>query len=319
LARYATRRIVGMIPTLLVLLFLVVMMVRLIPGSVVDIILEETGGSGVAQVAREELEHRLGLDRPLPVTYVTYTAGAIRGDLGKSLWDRRPVTNEILKRLPPTLTIAAVAMVMAIVLALPIGVLSAVRRDTWLDYILRSGAIAGISIPSFVIGTAVVIFPALWFGVSLVSFRYFSLFEDPVTHLTLILPPAAVLAVGLTASVARLMRTMMLEVLMQDYVRTARSKGLTDAAVVMRHALKNALIPVVTLLGLQFAFLVGGSVITESIFAIPGLGRLLIDSMRLRDYPIIQGVVLTIGVMVMVINLLIDLSYAYLDPRVRYS
>ncbi|MPZ99117.1 MAG: ABC transporter permease subunit [Dehalococcoidia bacterium] len=319
MTRYLARRVVGMIPTLLVLLFMVVVMVRLVPGSIVDIILEETASGAEGEAARAALEERLGLDRPLPVSYVNYVTGVLRGDLGQSLWDQSPVTEQVLRRLPPTLSIAAVAIVMAIVLSVPIGVLSAVRRDTWLDYLLRSVAIAGISVPSFVIGTAFVIFPALWFGLSLVQFRYVSFVEDPVANLKIIIPPAAVLAIGLTASVARLMRTMMLEVLTQDYMRTARAKGLTGSTVIMRHGLKNAMIPVITLLGLQFAFLIGGSVITESIFAIPGLGRLLIDALRQRDYPIIQGVVLTIGVMVMLTNLLIDMSYAYLDPRVRFA
>jgi len=314
-----TRRIIGMIPTLLILLFMVVVMVRIIPGNVVDIILQETSGGRDFDAARKQLEVSLGLHYSLPEAYGRYVANAVQGDLGVSLWDKQSVTGKIISRLPPTLSIAGVAIVIAIALAIPIGVISAVRRDKPIDYLLRSIAIAGISLPSFVIGTALVIFPAIWFGVSLVKFQYVPLTADPIAHIKLILPPAIVLGIGLTASVARLMRTMMLEVLMQDYIRTARAKGLRGSTVIMRHGLKNALIPVVTLLGLQFAFLIGGSVIVESIFAVPGLGRLLIEALRERDYPIIQGVVLVIGVMVMVINLIVDMSYAWLDPRVRLS
>jgi len=313
------RRLIGMIPTLLILLFMVVAMVRIIPGNVVDIILQETSGGSDMEAAKAQLEEKLGLHYSLPEAYVRYTANAIQGDLGNSLWDQQAVTKKIITRLPPTLSIAGVAIVIAIFLAIPIGVISAVRRDKPIDYLLRSVAIAGISLPSFVIGTAMVIFPAIWFGVSLVKFQYVSLTDDPIAHLQLILPPATVLGIGLTASVARLMRTMMLEVLMQDYIRTARAKGLRGSTVIIRHGLKNALIPVVTLLGLQFAFLVGGSVITESIFAIPGLGSLLVAGLRERDYPVIQGCVLTIGLMVMVVNLIVDMSYAWLDPRVRLS
>ncbi|MQC17355.1 MAG: ABC transporter permease [Chloroflexi bacterium] len=265
------------------------------------------------------MEAALGLDKSVVEAYIAYTAGAVRGDLGHSLWTNQPVTELLISRLPPTLAIAAVAIVVACLLSIPIGVISAVRRDKPIDYFLRSLAIAGISLPSFVIGTAVVIFPTLWFGVSLVSFRYIPITVDPIAHIKMIIPPGLVLGIGLTASVARLMRTMMLEVLMQDYIRTARAKGLRSSTVIMRHGLKNALIPVVTLLGLQFAFLIGGSVITESIFAIPGLGRLLIEGLRDRDYPIIQGVVVLIGAMVMLTNLIIDVSYAWLDPRVRLS
>lgn len=308
-----------MLPTLLVLLFMVVGMVRLVPGNVVDIILQETSAGGDFDEARAQLEAKMGLDDSLAVAYGRYVLNTAQGDLGNSLWTGRSVRDLILDRLPPTLSIAALAIVFAIFLSIPIGVISAVKRDKPIDYLLRSIAIAGISLPSFVLGTALVIFPAIWFGISVVQFQYIPLMDDPIGHLKLIFPPALVLGIGLTASVARLMRTMMLEVLMQDYIRTARAKGLRGSSVIMKHGLKNALIPVVTLLGLQFAFLIGGSVITESIFAVPGLGRLLIEALRERDYPIIQGVVLTIGVMVMVTNLIIDMSYAWLDPRVRLS
>jgi len=305
-----------MVPTGLVLLLMVVIMVRLIPGSIVEILLEETGGSGVAEVSRRELEHRLGLDDPLPLTYLKYVGGVARGDLGTSLWEQKPVTSLIWDRTPVTLEIAGIAIVVSILAAIPVGVISAVRQDSWADYLLRSLSIGGISLPSFVVGTAIVIFPALWFGWS-VSFRYVTITEDPLKHLTIVIPPAFVLGLRLSATIARMTRTMMLEVMQQDYVRTARAKGLSSTRVIVRHSLPNALIPVVTLLGLQLAFLVGGSVITETIFAIPGIGRLLIDAIRGRDYPVVQGIVVVIGALVMFTNLLVDLSYGFLDPRVR--
>ncbi|MQA00025.1 MAG: ABC transporter permease subunit [Dehalococcoidia bacterium] len=323
MTHYIVRRALGLVPTFLILLLLVVVLVRLIPGDIVDILLQEQGGGGSGRSAelalgREQIEARLGLDRPVFVQYVEYAAGLLQGDLGRSLWDDRPVREMILNRVPVTAEVALVAIVVSLLTAIPVGLISAVRQDTPIDYFLRSALILGISLPNFAIATAIVIFPAIWWGWS-VSFTYVSLTEDPIKHLTLIIPPAAVLGVQLSASVARMTRTMMLEVMQEDYVRTARSKGLTGSQVVLGHALKNALIPVVTLLGLQVTFLIGGSVITETVFALPGLGRLLLEAIANRDYPVIQGIVVSVGLLVMITNLLIDISYGYLDPRIRYS
>ena len=314
------RRIVMLIPTMLLLLLMVVIMVRLIPGDIVDILLQEQGGQGSekAAVDRKQIEQRLGLDRPLPVQYVTYVGGLFKGDLGHSLWDRRPVRDMIKDRFPVTAQVALIAIFFSVLAAIPVGVLSAVKQDTAADYILRSISVLGISTPNFAIATAIVIFPTLWWGWA-ISFRYVSFTDDPIKHLTLVVPPAFVLGIQLSASVARMTRTMMLEVMQEDYVRTARAKGLSGFRVVMRHALRNALIPVVTVLGLQVTFLIGGSVITESIFALPGLGRLLLEAIAQRDYPVVQGIVVVVGFLVMVTNLIVDVSYGFLDPRVRYS
>jgi len=305
-----------MIPTVLVLLFMVVLMVRMLPGNIVDILLED-GGTNTPE-ARAEFTHALGLDIPLPIQYGRYVLGVVQGDLGVSLWDKRSVTEIIAGRAQVTAQVAAIAIAVSVLVSIPLGVVSAVRRNSLLDYFLRSMSILGISLPSFVVATSIVILPALWFKVSL-PFQYKSFLEDPVQNLQIVLPAAGVLGVLLSASIARMMRTTMLDVLQQDYIRTARAKGLSGFTVVLRHGLKNALIPVVTLLGLQLTALIGGSVITESIFALPGLGRLLLDSLVKRDYPIVQGVVVSVGLLIMFTNLAVDLTYGYLDPRIRYS
>ena len=315
---YAIRRLPAVIPTVLLLVFIVVVMIRLIPGSIVDILLEESGAGGSAELDRQTIEARLGLDRSLQREYVDYVVGLARGDLGNSLWDQRPVRDAIWKRIPVTAEVAVISIFFSVRASIPVGVISAVRQDSPIDYLLRSASVLGISVPNFAIATAIVIFPALWWGWA-VSFRYVTFAEDPIKHLTIVCPPAAVLGVQLSASVARMTRTMMLEVLQEAYIRTARAKGLRELQVIVRHALKNALIPVVTILGLQVTFLIGGSVITEQIFALPGLGSLLLEAIGSRDYPIVQGIVVVVGVLVMLTNLLVDLSYGFLDPRVRLS
>ncbi|RLT41037.1 MAG: ABC transporter permease [Chloroflexi bacterium] len=315
MTRYVLRRLIGMIPTLLVLLFIVVSLVRLLPGNVVDILLAD--GRATAET-KAQLANKLGLDQSLPEAYIRYVGGVIRGDLGSSLWTDVPVTHMIMSRAPVTAEVAGVAILVSILISIPLGVTSAVRQDSFLDYALRSGSIAGISLPSFVVAQAIVVLPALWWSKS-IPFQYQTFAENPSQHLLIILPASFVLGLRLSATIARMMRTTMLDVLQQDYMRTARAKGLTNFGIIVRHGLKNALIPVVTLLGLQFAALVGGSVITESMFALPGIGRLLLDAITRRDYPVIQGVVVSVGILVMATNLLVDLSYGYLDPRIRYS
>lgn len=315
MTRYVLRRLLGMIPTVLVLLFIVVLLVRLLPGNVVDILLADARADPATKAA---LEEKLGLDRSLAETYLRYVGGVIQGDLGASLWDDKPVTSLLMERAGTTGEVALIAIIVSVMVSIPLGVISAVRQDSAADYALRSMSIAGVSLPNFVVAQAIIVLPALYFAKS-IPFQYKSLTEDPVSHLMLVLPAAFVLGLRLSASIARMMRTTMLDVLQQDYMRTARAKGLTNYSVIVKHGLKNALIPVVTLLGLQLANLVGGSVITESMFALPGIGRLLLESIARRDYPVIQGVVVSVGLLVMTVNLLVDLSYGYLDPRIRYS
>lgn len=312
--KYVAKRVVGMVPTILILLFLAVVMVNFIPGDIVDLMMEEHA----SLETREALMAELGLDRPLPVRYVSYVGGLLTGDLGNSLWGGQPVGPELIRRVPVTIEIALLATVVGSVIGVMFGVVSALRQDSVIDYVVRSIAIAGIAMPNFAIATIVVVMPAIWWGVS-PRLRYATWGEDPIGHFSIILIPSLVLSTNLAASLMRLTRTTMLEVLRQDYIRTARAKGLSAFRVTYRHALKNALIPVITLMGLQVAFLIGGSVIVESVFVIPGLGRYLITAISQRDYPVIQGIVVLIGVFVMLVNLTIDLSYAWFDPRIRYG
>jgi peptide/nickel transport system permease protein len=314
MTRYLVQRLIGVVPTVLLLLLLVVVMVRIIPGTVVDLMLTEQGGA--RDVDREAFEERLGINDPLPVQYLRYTAGVLRGDLGQSLWDQRSVADMIFSRLPTTIELALIALSISVVFALTFGVIAAIRQDTFLDYVPRSIAVLGLSIPDFALGTMVLVLPTLWFQQT-VPLIWHPFSEDPAAHLLQILIPAIVVGVRFSASVMRLTRTMMLEVLRQDYTRTAWAKGLSERAVVVRHGLKNALIPVVTLLGLELAALISGIVIMESIFAIPGVGRLLIESISARDYPVIQGITVVVGTLIILVNLLVDLSYGFLDPRVR--
>ena len=314
MTRYLVQRLIGVVPTVLLLLLLVVVMVRIIPGTVVDLMLTEQGGA--RDVDRQAFEERLGIDDPLPVQYLRYTAGVLRGDLGQSLWNQQSVADMIFARLPTTIELALIAMSISVVVALTFGVISAIRQDTFLDYVPRSIAVLGLSIPDFALGTMVLVLPTLWFQQT-VPLIWHPFSEDPAAHLLQILIPAIVVGVRFSASVMRLTRTMMLEVLRQDYTRTAWAKGLSERSVVVRHGLKNALIPVVTLLGLELAALISGIVIMESIFAIPGVGRLLIESISARDYPVIQGITVVVGTLIILVNLLVDLSYGFLDPRVR--
>lgn len=314
MTRYLVQRLIGVVPTILLLLLLVVVMVRIIPGTVVDLMLTEQGGA--RDVDRQAIEERLGIADPLPVQYLQYTAGVLRGDLGESLWNQRSVSDMIFARLPTTIELALMSISISIVFALTFGVIAAIRQDTVLDYVPRSIAVLGLSIPDFALGTMVLVLPTLWFHQT-VPLIWHPFSEDPAAHMLQILIPAVVVGIRFSASVMRLTRTMMLEVLRQDYTRTAWAKGLTERAVVVRHGLKNALIPVVTLLGLELAALISGIVIMESIFAIPGVGRLLIESISARDYPVIQGITVVVGTLIILVNLLVDLSYGFLDPRVR--
>lgn len=312
--KYAATRLMGMVPTVLILLFLAVVMIDFIPGDIVDLMME----GNPSPEHRAEVEAALGLDRPLVVRYVEYVRGLLVGDFGTSLWNKQPILPELLRRVPVTIEIAILATVIGTATGVLLGVLSALRQDGPLDYVLRSISILGISFPSFAIATLVVIMPAIWWGVS-PTLRYVGPREDPLGHLMIVLVPSIVLSFNLTASIMRLSRTTMLDVLRQDYIRTARAKGLTTSQVMLRHALKNAMIPVITLTGLQIAFLIGGSVIVESVFVIPGLGRYLLTAVNQRDYPAFQAIVVLLGIFVMGVNLLVDLSYAWFDPRIRMS
>ena len=257
------------------------------------------------------------LDQPVYIQYFRWIGALLfHGDLGKSLWSNTSVMDEILHRLPVTFELGLMALIVALIVGIPIGVYAALKQDTVGDYVLRTVSILALAIPAFWTGTLVMVFPSIWWGWS-PSVRFVTLTQDPVAHLLQLLIPALILGKAFSAIIMRLTRTLMLEVLRQDYIRTARAKGLSVGTIVTRHALRNALIPVVTLVGLQAPVLFGGAVILEQIFVIPGMGLLLLEAVSSRDYPVITGVFLVIGVSVVMINLLVDLSYGWLDPRVR--
>ena len=316
---YIIRRLLLIIPTLFILSILVFLSVRFIPGDAIDAMLGKNEFIG-AGVDREALEHMLGLDVPVYVQYGRWIGGIfLHGSLGRSLVvGRGPVEDKLINRLPVTIELGVMAIFIGLVIALPIGIYSAIRQDTAADYVGRSVAIIGLATPNFWIATMVVLYPSLWWAWS-PPMEWVPFSEDPLGNLGVLILPSVILGTALAAATMRMTRTMMLEVLRQDYIRTARSKGLRERVIVMRHAIKNALIPVVSLIGLQLPILIGGSVIMESIFNLPGLGRLMVVALEDRDYPVVSGINLFFGAGVVLFNLLIDLLYPYLDPRVRYS
>ena len=301
----------------MILTILVFLSVRFIPGDVIDIMMLDMEAQ-MGDIDRDTLERMLGLDQPVYVQYGRWMGGILlRGTLGNSLFGAWSVEEKILGRLPVTIELGVMAIAIGLVIALPVGIYSAIRRNTAADYVGRSVAIVGLATPNFWLGTMVMIFPAIWWAWS-PPMELVPLLQDPLGNVGVFIIPGLILGTYLAAATMRMTRTMMLEVLRQDYVRTAWSKGLKERVVVMRHAVKNALIPVITLIGLQLPILVGGSVIMENIFNLPGLGRLMLDALTNRDYPVVSGVNLFFASAVMVINLLTDLTYAYLDPRVRW-
>jgi peptide/nickel transport system permease protein len=314
---YIMRRLLALIPTMFFASLIVFVTVRLIPGDIIDMMLSQND-IAAAKVSRDQLVAALGLDKPIWTQYVHWMGNILfAGDFGRSLWQNTPVSELLLARLPVTFQLGAMALIVALLVAIPIGAYSAMRQDTAGDYLGRSFSILMLAVPGFWMGTMVMVFPSIWWGWS-PDVKFVSFTQAPLHNLKQMIIPAVILGTSLSAVTMRLTRTMMLEVLRQDYIRTAWAKGLPEKLVVARHALKNALIPVVTLIGLQAPLLIGGAVIMEQIFVIPGMGLLLLDAVNQRDYPIITGVFLVVGVAVMVINLLVDLSYGFLDPKVRY-
>jgi peptide/nickel transport system permease protein len=314
---YIVRRLLALLPTLFFASLIVFVTVRLIPGNVIDLMLSQNDISA-DKFSRDQLISALGFDKPMWEQYARWIGGILlAGDFGRSLWHNTPVAELLLARLPVTFELGLMALFVALAVAIPIGAYSAMRQDTAGDYIGRSFSILMLAVPSFWLGTMVMVFPSIWWGWS-PEVKFVRFAQDPLHNLSQMILPALILGTSLSAITMRLTRTMMLEVLRQDYIRTAWAKGLSEKLVVGRHALRNALIPVVTLIGIQAPLLFGGAVIMEQIFVIPGMGLLLLDAVNQRDYPIITGVFLIVGVAVMVINLLVDLSYGLLDPKVRY-
>ncbi len=332
---YLIRRLLLVIPTLFLLTVLVFLSVRFIPGDVVDYIVTLRGAEAGGQVDEEALRRLLGLDVPVYVQYgrwigvlptpewplttgESHFKGLLQGSFGESLIGGWSIEERIVGRLPVTIELGAMAIVIGLVIALPVGIYSAIRQDTATDYAGRTAAVIGLATPNFWLAIMVMLYPALWWGwapsVELITFE-----EDPLGNLGMFLIPAVILGTAMSAATMRMTRTMMLEVLRQDYIRTAWSKGLRERVVVMRHTVKNALIPVVTLIGLQLPLLIGGSVILEQIFVLPGIGRMFVDALDQRDYPVVSAINLIFATAVLVINLMIDVIYAFLDPRVRYQ
>jgi len=323
---YVIKRLLLMIPTLLIASFLITVLAHLVPGDIVDAMQVAAGQD--APVDRAMIERALGLDVPLIVQYGRWLGvvpgangsfqGVFQGNLGSSWYFDKSVVNLIGKAWPVTFELGIIGLIIAQLIALPVGIFSALRQDHWGDYIARSFAILCISVPGFWIGTMVIIFPSIWWGymppLALVHFT-----EDPIGNLKMFIIPAIILGMAMSGLTMRMTRTMMLEVLRQDYIRTAWAKGLRERVVIMRHALKNALIPVITIIGTQVPVLIGGTVIIENIFGLPGMGRLIFNATINRDYPLVTGVMFVFAAGLVLINLMVDLTYAYLDPRVQYK
>jgi peptide/nickel transport system permease protein len=315
---YILRRLLLAIPTLLIVTIIVFCTVRFIPGDVVDLMAAQVPDIQNVDVAAEVIRHELGLDVPIHVQYGKWIGGVLTGDLGTSLWTGRSISGELASRLPVSVELGILALITSLVIALPIGILSAIRQDTVSDYIGRSVAIFCISVPSFWLATLVVVYPSIWFGWT-PTLGYIPFFRDPLGNLGQFIIPAILMGMVMSGVAMRMTRTMMLEVLRQDYIRTAWAKGLRERIVVSRHALKNALIPVVTIVGLQLPIMIGGSVIIETIFGLPGVGRYFVEALFQRDYAIISAVNLVIATFILFVTLAVDITYAYLDPRVQYT
>jgi peptide/nickel transport system permease protein len=290
--------------------------IRLIPGDVVEMILGQQGNVAIEQA--EQIRKMFGLDRPMYVQYLDWAGDLLRGDFGHSLRTGRPILPDILLRAPVTLELAVLSAVIALVVSIPAGIVAAVRRDSWFSLFIQSSSLAGLSIPAFWLGTMVI----------LASSRYLKYYgggvyinptADLVGNLRMFILPSLTVGFSLSAALVRYTRSAMLEILNEEYILAARAKGLRETRVVLHHALRNALIPIITVLGLQLGFLIGGVVVTETVFALPGMGRLVVDAINQRDYPMVQAVILLLTGLVMLISLTTDLVYAFVDPRVRYE
>lgn len=317
MGNYVIKRLLLIIPTIFLVTVVVFLLVRFIPGDVIDQLVTQTEHTEDPQVVEARIRNILGLDVPIHVQYVNWMSKVVRGDLGTSLWAQQSITEEMLHRLPISLELGVVATVIALVFAIPIGIYSAIRQDTWGDYAGRSIAIIAICLPSFWMGTMVMVYPSIWWKWS-PSMEYIPLTENLAGNLLQFIVPSVIMGMLMSGSIMRMTRTMMLEVLKQDYIRTAWAKGLNERTIIVRHALRNALMPVVTMIGVIFPVVIGGSVVLEQIFSLPGVGRYLIEALNNRDYPVISGINLVLASITLAVNLVVDLTYAYLDPRIQY-
>ena len=317
---YVIRRLMLMIPTLFLVTVIIFASVRLIPGKALDLMVSEMASESTMgrELTIEYLRHQMGMDVPIHVQYARWVGKVFRGDLGTSLWTRRVIVDDITTRIPVTFELGVIALATALLIALPLGVYSAVRQDTRGDYVGRTIAVLCISVPSFWLGTMIMVYPSLWFGWS-PPIEYIRLADDPIRNIAQFVLPGFIMGMALSGTTMRMTRTMMLEVLRQDYIRTAWSKGLAERTVVLRHAFKNAFIPIVSMIGLLLPVLIGGSVVMEQIFSLPGMGVYLLDAISKRDYPVISAVNVVLAGFVLVVNLFVDLSYGWLDPRIHYQ
>ena len=315
---YLAKRLLLIVPTLFGVAAVVFLIMRVIPGDVTLLILggDQTGRIDPKQLAA--MRHQLGLDQPLVVQFGTWLWGVVRLDFGTSLWTGQPVIEEVLIRLPLSLEVAILATIVSVLLAIPLGMLAAVRQDTWVDYVIRVVSIGGQAIPSFWVGILVILFLVIYFGWG-PPLEFTPPWVDPWANFQQLVWPVITIGYRYAAVTTRMTRSTVLEVLREDYIRTAWAKGLRERAVVIRHALKNAMLPVITLVGTEFAFLIGGLVVTETVFTLNGVGRFVVDAVAHRDYPVVQALVFLIALCSVIVNLLIDLTYAWLDPRIRYS
>jgi len=307
------RRALLAIPTVLIVSFLVFSMIRFLPGDIAVAKL----GEAYTEEAAVRIRAEYGLDKPWPQQYATYMGNLVRGDFGRAE-SGQPVLQELRSRFPVTLELALMAVLFSALIGIPIGVLSAIRQDSLIDYFARGLAIFGLAVPGFYLATLLQAYFSINHGMNIASLNYNKLSADPIANLKQMWLPAFILSLGTAAQVTRMTRAMMLEVLRQDYIRTASAKGLASRVVLLRHALRNALMPVVTIFGLTMAFLIGGTVIFESIFSLPGMGRYLIEAVTRRDYAVVQGITLIFATAVVLINLIVDISYTLLDPRTRF-
>ncbi len=313
---YIARRVLLMIPTLIGISMLVFFMTRLTPQDAVDRLVGDVGYKDTA--LKNDLRKQFGLNHSIPQQYATWIGNFMTGNFGNSYYSGRPISTDLKQKIPVSLELGILAMGFAICFGLPIGILSAVKQDRALDYVGRGGAILLLSVPSFWLALIVITFGSRQFHWA-PPLTYHKPWDSLSNNLVMMITPVIILGLGLAGSQMRLMRTQMLEVLRQDYIRTARAKGLTETAVLVRHAAKNALIPVITIIGLQITVIIAGSVVLETIFSLPGIGRYVVDAAQKSDYPVLQAITLLIAIVIVLSNLLVDLSYAVLDPRVKYS
>jgi peptide/nickel transport system permease protein len=314
---YLAKRLLLIVPTLLGAAALVFLIMRVIPGDVTLLIF---GGDQASQVDPKQLaamRHRLGLDQPLWVQFGSWLWGVLRFDFGTSLWTGRPVIEELLVRLPLSLELAILATIVSVLLAIPFGMLAAVRQDSWVDYLIRVISIGGLAIPSFWVGILIILLLVIFFGWG-PPLEFTPPWINPWANFQQMVWPVLTVGYRYAAVTTRMTRSTVLEVMREDYIRTAWAKGLRERAIVVRHAMKNAMLPVITLIGTEFAFLIGGLVVTETVFTLNGVGRFVVDAVAHRDYPVVQALVFLIALSFVVVNLLIDLTYAWFDPRIRY-